>query len=162
MVTDTKKIINREISIGDAAIDGLLNGALAGLAMVVYLLVYAWFSGVGLLNMLVLFAPSADLGAMAGLLAHLAVSGIYGAVFGMGYAVLLRRRGYSPPTWVHAMIGAAYGLLLLVVARLILLPATGSQMQEIPLIHLAIGHLLYGAVLGLFMYRGVRRVQDTI
>lgn len=162
MVTDTKKIINREISAGDAAIDGLLGGVLAGLAMAAYLLVYAWVSGVGLLDMLALFAPNAESGALVGVLAHLAVSGIYGALFGVGYAMLLRRKDFSPPIWVHAVIGAAYGLLLLAAAWLILFPATGSRMQEIPLTHLAIGHVLYGAALGLLVYRGVRRTGDNV
>jgi hypothetical protein len=161
MVTDTKKIINREVSMGDAVIDGLLSGMLAGLAMVAYLLVYAWVSGMGLLDILALFAPSAESRALVGVLAHLAVSGIYGALFGLGYAVLLRRKDFSPSTWVYAVIGALYGLLLLAAAWLVLLPATGSQMQEIPLIHLAIGHLLYGALLGLLVYRGARRTGDT-
>lgn len=156
MMTDTKKIINREISMGDAAIDGLLSGVLAGLTMAVYLLAYGWVSGIGPLRILELFAPNVANGALVGVLAHLAVSGIYGAVFGVGYAMLLRRRDYSPPTWVHAVIGAAYGLVLLAAAWLFLFPATGAQMQAIPLTHLAIGHLLYGAVLGLLVYRGAR------
>lgn len=161
MVTHTKKIINREISAGDAAIDGLLSGVLAGLAMAAYLLLYGWLSGMGPLDMLALFAPNAESGALVGVLAHLAVSGIYGAVFGMGYAVLLRRRDYSPAVWVHTAIGAAYGLLLLAAAWLVLLPATSSQMLEVPLSHLAIGHLLYGALLGLLVYRGARRIRDA-
>lgn len=162
MVTDTKKIINRQISAGDAAIDGLLSGVLAGMAMAAYLLLYGLLSGIGPFEMLALFAPRAESGALVGVLAHLAVSGIYGAAFGMGYAVLLRHRDYSPPVWVHAMVGAAYGLLLLAAAWSVLLPATGSQMQEIPLTHLAIGHVLYGAALGLLVYRGVRRTGDNV
>lgn len=160
MVTNTKKIINREISAGDAAFDGLLSGVLAGLVMAAYLLVYGWVGGMGARNMLALFAPNMESGALVGVLAHLAVSGIYGALFGVGYAILLRRRDFSPPTWVHAVIGAAYGLLLLAAAWMVLLPATGSQMQKIPLIHLAIGHLLYGALLGLLVYRGTRRLES--
>ncbi len=162
MVTDTKNMVYREISAGDAAIDGLLSGVLAGLAMAVYLLVYGWFSGIGLLNILALLAPHIESGALVGGLAHLAVSGIYGVVFGVGYVMFLRRRDYSPPTWVHAVIGAAYGLLLLAAAWLVLFPATGAQMQEIPLTHLTIGHVIYGAVLGLLVYRRARRAGDNV
>lgn len=156
MMTNTKKIINREIGVGEAAIDGLLSGVLAGLTMAAYLLGYGWVSGIGPLRILELFAPNVENGALVGMLAHLAVSGIYGALFGMGYAMLLRRRDFSPPTWVHALIGAGYGLLLFAAAGLVLLPATSSQMLEIPSLQLALGHLLYGAVLGLLVYRGVR------
>jgi hypothetical protein len=159
MMTNTRKIINREISVGDAAINGLLSGVLAGLAMAAYLVLSGLVSGVDPLIMLTQFAPDPKSGALLGLLAHLAVSGIYGALFGMGYVALLRRKNYSPSTWLQAVIGAAYGLLLLLAAWLVLLPATGSQMQEIPLIHLVIGHLVYGALLGLLVYRGARRAE---
>ena len=158
MMTDTKGIINREISASDAAIDGLLSGVLAGLAMVAYVALSAWMSGADLVTTLALFAPDPKSGPLAGLLAHLAVSGIYGVLFGVGYAGLLRRPGYNPPTWMHALFGAVYGLVLLLAAWTLLLPATGSQLQQIPLLHLAIGHLLYGTLLGWMVYRRARRI----
>ena len=87
------------------------------------------------------------------------MSGIYGVLFGVGYAALLRRPAYNPPAWLHAAIGGAYGLLLLLAGWTLILPATGAQLQQIPVLHLAIGHLLYGALLGWLVYRRARRID---
>ena len=158
MMTDTKGIINKEISASDAAIDGLLSGVVAGLAMIAYIMLGAWVGGTALLATLALFAPDSGSGPLVGLLAHLAVSGIYGVVFGVLYAAVLRRPSYNPPAWLHPLVGGLYGLLLLLAAWTLLLPATGSQLQQIPLFHLAVGHLLYGMLLGWLVYRRARRI----
>jgi hypothetical protein len=159
MMTGTNHIVNREISASDAAIDGLLSGVLAGLGMAFYLVLARLVAGVSPLATLALFAPDPESGPLMGVLAHLAVSGIYGVLFGVGYATLLRRPDYNPPTWLHAAIGGLYGLLLLLAAWTLILPATGSQVQQIPLVQLTIGHLLYGLVLGWLVYRRVRRME---
>jgi hypothetical protein len=159
MMTDTKGIIDREISASDAAIDGLLSGVQAGLVMATYLVLTGWLGGGDPLARLSLFAPDPKSGPLVGLLAHLAVSAIYGVLFGVGYAGLLRRPTYNPSPWLHALIGALYGLLLLLAAWTLILPATGSQLQQIPFVHLVIGHLLYGALLGWLLYRSPRRVE---
>ncbi len=158
MMTETKGLINKEISASDAAIDGLLSGVLAGLVMIAYIVLGVWIGGTGPGASLGLFAPDPASGPLVGLLAHLAVSGIYGVVFGVGYAGLLRRPSYNPPAWLHPLVGGLYGLLLLLAAWTLLLPATGSQLQQIPLFHLAVGHLLYGALLGWLVYRRARRI----
>lgn len=160
MMTGTNHIVNREISASDAAIDGLLSGVVGGLVMAAYLALAMLVAGVSPLATLALFAPDPDSGPLMGALAHLAVSGIYGVLFGVGYAALLRRRDYNPPTWLHAVIGGLYGLLLLLAAWTLILPATGSQLQQIPLVQLTIGHLLYGLVLGWLVYRRARRVES--
>ncbi len=157
MMTDTKGTINKEISASDAAIDGLLSGVLAGLAMIAYVALSAWIGGADPVATLALFAPEPTTGPLVGLLAHLAVSGIYGVVFGALYAGLLRRPNYNPPAWLHALVGGLYGLLLLLAAWTLLLPATGSRLQQIPLLHLAVGHVVYGALLGWLVYRRVQR-----
>jgi hypothetical protein len=157
MMTDTKSMINREISASDAAIDGLLSGVIAGLVMVVYVALSGWAGGGDPLATLALFAPEPTSGPLVGLLAHLAVSGIYGVVFGVLYAGLLRRPSYNPPAWLHPLVGGLYGLLLLLAAWTLLLPATSSQLQQIPFAHLAIGHLVYGALLGWLVYHRARR-----
>ena len=160
MMTNTNGMINGEISASDAAIDGLLSGVLAGLVMIAYVVLGALVGGADPLATLALFAPEPTSGPLVGLLAHLAVSGIYGVLFGALYARLLRRPSYNPPAWLHALVGGLYGLLLLLAAWALLLPATGSQLQQIPLLHLAVGHLLYGALLGWLVYRRARRVSN--
>jgi hypothetical protein len=158
-MNEIKPIGNREISASDAAVDGLLSGVLAGLAMVAYLALAMVVSGGSPLATLAMFAPDPQSGPLVGLLAHLAVSGIYGVLFGVSYAALLRHPGYNPPAWLHAAIGGLYGLLLLLAAWTLILPATGSQLQQIPLLQLAVGHLLYGVLLGWLVYRRASRVN---
>lgn len=160
MMTETKGLINKEISASDAAIDGLLSGVVAGLVMAAYIALSGWLTEGDPLAALALFAPDPASGPLVGVLAHLAVSGIYGVLFGVVYAGLLRRPSYNPPAWMHPLLGALYGLLLLLAAWTLLLPATGSQLQQIPLLHLAVGHGVYGALLGWLVYRRARRVSD--
>ena len=58
----------------------------------------------------------------------------------VGGLPLLRR----VPVWA---LGTAYGLLLLAVAWLVILPGTGALVREVPLLHLTLAHLLYGVAL---------------
>lgn len=44
--------------------------------------------------------------------------------------------------------GAVYGLALLFVAKAVVLPAAGSPLAEIPTLHFAVAHVIYGVVLG--------------
>jgi hypothetical protein len=52
--------------------------------------------------------------------------------------------------------GLAYGLVLLLVAEVIVLPATGSPLRDIPIVHFALAHVIYGVVLGLLIARAHR------
>ena len=78
---------------------------------------------------------------VTGALSHLAVSSIYGALFG----VLSLPLGKRVPLW---LAGVAYGLVLYVIARVAILPGTGSPLLEIPSLIFAAAHLFYGGVLG--------------
>jgi hypothetical protein len=44
-----------------------------------------------------------------------------------------------------------YGLVLVLAAEVIVLPATGSPLRGIPVVHFALAHALYGVVLGLLI-----------
>ena len=126
---------------GDAAVDGLLAGLLAGVVMAVYLLITGVVNGDGIGNILGRFAPGEATTPVAGALSHLAVAGIYGAVFGM-LSMPLRKR---VPAWAAGLV---YGGVLFLIARYALLPGTGSSLLEVSVVHFGIGHLLYGGVLG--------------
>jgi len=142
----------QKTSRGDQAVTGLLRGFLAGIFMMAYLLVSGAFTGVEASNILRAFNPemgflSNDRAALIqGFLLHLGISGVYGAVFGVF-------SGWKPrflPGW---LAGLLYGGLLLVVARMVLLPHGGEGLLQIPPLHFAIAHLLYGILLGLKSYR---------
>ena len=54
---------------------------------------------------------------------------------------------------MSSLIGLAYGLVLLLVARGLALTGAGAALREIPAWHLAIAHLVYGLVLGWLVAR---------
>ena len=140
-------------TIGDAAVDGLLAGTAAGVLMAVYLAAASLTWGSDPAKTLSLFVPGGAASPLVGLITHLAVSGVYGLIFGAGWGALtLVWRGL--PAW---LAGIVYGLVLLVFALAILLPAAESPLLAIPPVHFAIAHALYGLVLGIGLMR--RRKQ---
>jgi hypothetical protein len=133
---------------GDVAVDGLLWGLGAGVAMGLYLIVVGLANGEPAgegLRSLGLPGASAFL---TSLLGHLAVAGVYGALWALIYRWVLGRLPLPPWLW-----GLLYGAALFGVAWLVALPAGLSGAQ---LAHMLAAHLIYGAVLGLFTWRRAR------
>ena len=89
-------------SLGDLAVDGLLQGLAAGAIMVALLLVAGMLEGATPVAVLARFGLPGGATAVTGLLGHLAVSAVLGLVWGVLYGSLLRR--LSVPAWV---LGAA-------------------------------------------------------
>ncbi len=138
----------REMTLGDAAVDGLLNGILGGFVMAVIIVGVETLAGVFPLAVLSYFAISNDASPFAGLFTHVAISGIYGAIFGI-IAIPLSRRFAKPHNTVLWLVaGALFGLLVFAVAEGIILPRTVSPLRELPLWVFALAHLAYGIVLG--------------
>ena len=135
---------------GDAAVDGLLAGAGAGLVMALYLVVAGVAYGDDIPSTLSRFDPASGQSPVIGALAHLAVASIYGALFGLSTKFLGQRLGSAR---ARGLAGTLYGLGLYVFAAGVLLPAWGSFLQQVPAIHFAIAHLLYGVTLGLLAGR---------
>lgn len=139
-------------TLGDMAVDGLLNGVAAGIAMAVTLAIMALIVGETLTAMFSRFnTGNADMPLLAGLLGHLALSAIYGTAFGLVWHRLATRvRGIGT-----VLIGVIYGLLLFAVAILVVLPAVQSPMQDIPM-QFGLAHLVYGLTLGALFARSQR------
>ncbi len=133
---------------GDTAVDGLLAGGLAGVGMGLYLLLAGLTWGDSPVVTLGRFDPGGAGAPAAGLLAHLAVSAVYGAVFALVWRLALRRSRL--PIWAAAV---AYGLLLWVLAAGSLLPAAVASLIGIPPVHFAFAHGAYGLILGLALNR---------
>ena len=74
---------NERLQAGDAAVKGLFNGFIAGLGMAVVLVAAGLISGVPAASTLAHFTPTPNSSLLTGVLAHLAVSGIYGMIFGL-------------------------------------------------------------------------------
>jgi hypothetical protein len=125
----------RKVKTGDAAVNGLLAGLAGGAAMLVFLVIAGLLQGDQILGTLGAFAPSGDGNPFMGALAHIAVSAIYGAVFG----VLMPFLSSRIPFWIA---GASYGLLLFLVAKYLLLPGAGSVLLSIGSLRFGIAHAL--------------------
>jgi hypothetical protein len=139
----------RERGVGDTAVDGLLAGITAGMGMAVYLVLAGFLSGRGLVEMLGLFDPVQAGNALTGLLAHLAVAGIYGVIF----ALLVMGLGRIKPSLFDMswLMGLGYGLVLFGLARGVLLTAVDSPLLQVTSIHFAIAHAVYGLILGYWL-----------
>jgi len=151
MADRTSLLAHKRKSIGDVAVDGLFAGMTAGLAMAATLLLLGVVSGTGVAETLGRFDPGADGSALVGALLHLAVSGLYGALFALIYHPL---RGRLPvlvrPGWP---VGVAYGLTLWLAAQFLLLPDLNAGLSGIAPWQFALAHLVYGALLGSLMGR---------
>ena len=144
-MNQTNAVINSRSAVGDAAVDGLFGGIAAGLLMAIYLGAYAMISGEGLAVMFGRFAVGDGAAPLQGLVLHLAVSSVYGVIYGIITKSIVPAGRISR---FAALTGLLYGLLLFAVAVVVLLPMTNSALLEIPLLHFAIAHALYGLVLG--------------
>lgn len=143
----------KETRVGDAAVEGLLNGILAGIAMAVWIVAVEWVNGIPPQTALGYFNPGENASPLTGLILHLAVAGVYGLVFGILTALVLRIRGMSPKSWWGPVLGALYGLIILGVAASIILPQTASELQTLPPWTMTVAHLIYGIGLGTLQLR---------
>lgn len=151
MANRTGYVEQRKRSLGDVAVDGLLAGMAAGLMMGVVVILLGFLEGVGPLETLGRFDPANGGSAAVGGLLHLAVSGIYGAIFAIGYQFLAGR-------WARAKrygwaIGMGFGLAVWLAAQFLFLPGLSSALADIPPWSFALAHLAYGAGLGYLVGR---------
>ena len=149
----TKQLVSKRSGVGDAAIYGLVAGIGAGVVMAAYLALGGLFFGEDPASILARFAPNKNASPVVGALMHLAMSGVYGVVFGVIAATLL---GLARGRWIVRGLGVAYGIALVAVALTMILPSAKSPLLSIPSWHLAAAHILYGLALGVALTRGAR------
>lgn len=149
-MTDIKRVMPRPSTWEDAAVDGLINGVLAGAVMATFLAVAGLLGGESPISLFARFDPSSRLQPLAGALTHLAVAGVYGVLFGIAFRLIARRVRL---VGAALLIGAAYGMLLLVIAETVILPGSHSPLLELPTWELAASHLVYGLTLGWLVNR---------
>jgi hypothetical protein len=140
-------LFKKEKTIGDTAVDGLTAGLAAGTVMMLVLIIGGLLGQTPLLQMVGYFDPAQGGRWLTGLLAHLAVSAIYGVIF----ALLLERAVRIRPFFRQWgwLWGAGYGLVLYGLARGVLLTAVDFPLEQIAIWNLILGHLVYGLALGL-------------
>jgi hypothetical protein len=122
-----KRFVPSRSTVGDAAVDGLISGVVAGLAMAAYLIATALLSGEGPGTVLGRFAAGETTSPVTGGLSHLAVSAAYGALFGVGWWMAARHLPRTLPAW---LAGFAYALVLLILAVAVVLPRTDSPLDR--------------------------------
>jgi len=137
-----------KLQAGDAAVKGLFYGFMAGIGMAIVLVGAGLAGGVPVDSTLARFAPVSGGSLLTAIMAHLAVSGIYGLVFGLIWSSVLRWIRVDSGLWQAILAGTAYGLLLWLGAQFVLLPTTGAALGSLPAGQFLLAHLVYGLVLG--------------
>ena len=129
----------------DAAAGGIFPGLLGGIAMALLLVAASSLSGRTPSQVLGGFDPANSL-PLRGALMHLAVSCVYGVLFGILVRLVpsrLRLALGSP------LLGVFYGLLLWLVAVSVLHQAAAALLAASAPAVFLLAHLLYGLILGL-------------
>lgn len=138
--------------LGDTAVDGLLSGTVAGLAMAATLAIAGLIAGESLTLILSRFSTkNAEVSLLASVLGHLAASAIYGTIFGLIWHQLSKHVSRLGTV----VIGIVYSLLLFAAATLVVLPSVQSPMLDIP-VQFGLAHLVYGLTLGALFARSQR------
>jgi hypothetical protein len=143
----------------DAVIDGLFNGIQAGLLMGMYLALVLIASRQGVGPFLNVLSQATGSSPLTSVFFHLAVSGIYGTLFGGISKLLSIKWPDSTSTWPSQGMGVIFGALLYLFASTILLPETKELLQGLQPIHFLIAHLIYGWALGLLMSNSWKRAE---
>ena len=136
---------------GDSAIDGLLAGLGAGLVMGLFLLLVGLVSGIAPIDVLGRFDPAQANSPVGGLFTHLAVSAIYGVIFGLLFQALVRLR--PSLTRLGWLVGLLYGLVLYAIARGAIGAGVNSGLAQYTTAILLSAHAVYGLVAGLVVGR---------
>jgi hypothetical protein len=151
MTTSNSTHSYKQKSIGDTAVDGLLAGIGAGLVMALFLLLVGLLNGDSATAVFGRFDPGQNQLWLTGLIIHLAVSSIYGILFGLLYLLAVRiRPSLGRFSW---LLGLAYGLLLYAIAQTALATGVDSGLRQLTAVNLLIAHVVYGVVLGYLVRR---------
>lgn len=138
-------------TIGDVVVDGLLSGLPAGVVMGIFLVIAGLSGGARPGQTLGRFDPAGSGSPLTGALMHLAVSGLYGV--GLALIVHILRGRWAIWRRYGWLLGAAYGLVVWLVAQFVLLPGLGIALSDLSPALLILAHLIYGAVLGYVLGR---------
>jgi hypothetical protein len=145
-MSNSQPLIRSRSSIGDAAVDGLLNGVVAGVVMAIYLMISGVLTGAGLATTLSAFDLGQGVSPVRGALLHLAMAAIYGMVFSLLYRLIGRGRPIGRVGTIS--MGVTFGLLLWLITQVAFAAGINVALSNLPTVHLAVAHLIYGAALG--------------
>lgn len=144
-------ITDNNSRLSNLAVDGLIYGLIGGFAMYIILAATALFSGDSPASILARFNTGGLTSPLRGMIGHLAVSAIYGTLFGvLVWPLLSRFASWKAMGWIS---GLAYAGLLFVLSQVAVLPLTNSPLGQIPIWQWGLGHAVYGLVLGALFAR---------
>ena len=149
--TDT--ISRNKTSISTLAVDGVIYGLVAGVAMFFSLTALALLAGETPGVILARFSGGWKTSPLLGILGHLGISAIYGVLFGVLIWPLLTR--FLSRKISGVLGGILYGAFLVLLAQIAILPVTSSPLSQFPFWQWALGHGIYGVVLGSLFSRKV-------
>jgi len=135
-------------------VDGLIAGLEAGLLMVVFLILLEWISsgnGPGLT--LARFDPGDNPVPLTGLLVHLAVSGVYGLLFGFIGWLFNSRKSMILGGWIPLISGGLYGTAIFLLPWLTFSPNIGQNFLGFSPLIFWLAHVLYGSSLAFLLAR---------
>lgn len=141
------------VNSGDAAVTGLFSGIAGGLVMILFLMAAGLAAGSAPAVVVGYFDPTRDGNPLPGILAHLAISSVYGVVYGIVWRGLSQTGWKQPPGW---MAGMVFGLGLYAIARLAFLTDSSISLFFIPAWQLLTAHLGYGLGLGWVFARSLQ------
>lgn len=144
---ETTKHITKTMSVGEAAVEGLLGGIGAGIVMGLFILGLEAVMGVSPVTVLTYFNAGENASPLTGLFTHIALSGMYGVVLSVGLMMLVRILGFSKTREWWLVIGLLYSALIFGIAETIILPGTQSLLRDLPLWAMVAAHMVYGIVL---------------
>jgi hypothetical protein len=147
-MSENHQLVQQHATTGDAAVDGLFGGMGAGVLMAAYLVLVGLLIGEGPGTMLGRFAVGEATSSLVGTLSHLAAAGMYGILFALVWRPISRR--VDAPAWLGGLV---YAAALLIAAEVLILPVSHSPLRQIPLVHFAIAHGVYGVALGWLLGR---------
>ena len=145
-MSNSQPLIRARSSIGDAAVDGLLNGVAAGVVMAIYLMISGVLTGAGLAATLSAFDLGQGVSPVRGAVIHLAVAAIYGMAFGLIYRLIGRRKPVGRGGTM--LMGVTFSMLLWLITQMAFAAGITVALNGLPPVHLAAAHLVYGATLG--------------
>jgi hypothetical protein len=145
-MSDSQPLMRARSSIGDVAVDGLLNGVAAGVVMAIYLMISGVLTGAGLAATLSVFDLGQGASPVRGALIHLAVAAIYGMVFSLIYRLIERSRPIGRGGTM--IMGVTYSLGLWLITQIAFASGVNVALSSLPAVHLAAAHALFGLTLG--------------
>ncbi len=151
----------KPVRMADAAVDGLIAGLEAGLLMVVFLIAMEWIrSGNGIGVTLMRFDPGADPVPLTGLVVHLAVSGVYGLLFGFLGWLLNHRAARLLEGWTALVTGGLFGTAIFLLPWLTFSAKIGQNFLGFSPLVFWLAHVLYGSTLAILVARMWSKVPE--